>query len=271
MQFDNPVFILESPGAQDLPTKRSEANILEESLRLLNVPTISLRVLCSSDLATAARVFRQINPRILHVSGHGTTDGQSLCLTDGSVCGWSELLESFPFVHPDSYLVASACSSLRNDHLAGAFKACRSHAPSAVIGFYEPVTWAQASTASVILYQSLRVPAQHDIYAAMMAAYIAIGVDFAAYRRNTNGEITRLTGSALLHEFCLSLVRRDRKAFETLVTERGLLSPDWTQMWDQQDRLRKRLEKAMAAVDANPIASAAVRRAEMEAEEDEPE
>ena len=172
------VFIVESPGVDEVARGCAEAPIVTEMLKLIELPCISRRSESRVDLERDAKIYQQRRFDVLLFSAHGSPG--EIALTTGEVVPVDEVLRLFQ--GPSSTTVLfSSCEVMAGDAMAKAL--ARADSPDYVLGYETSVYWRSAALASVMLMNALAENQFSRMLSTLLAIYQCTGANVCGYMR----------------------------------------------------------------------------------------
>jgi hypothetical protein len=154
------VYIIESPSSLDLYTGRSEGQLIQQAVKLNQIPCVlrtvanrdSFNMALSIGLSDAMKAFVGLHP-VVHISAHGFDNG--IQFTNGEVIKWAELRQwLLPINKALNGLLLVCMSSCKG--YAGIRMAMEVHDNNypyfALIGNSEAPTWSETAVAFTTFY-----------------------------------------------------------------------------------------------------------------------
>jgi hypothetical protein len=177
------VFIVESPGVEEVAGGYGEAPIVTEMLKLIRLPCVSRRSESRVELERDAKIYQQRDFDVLLFSAHGSPG--EIALTTGEVIPVAELLSLFR--GPTSTTVLfSSCEVMAGDAIAKAL--ARPDAPDYVLGYDTTVYWSSAALASVMLINALATNQFSRMLSTLLAIYQCTQVNVCGYTRTVQSD-----------------------------------------------------------------------------------
>jgi|GEM_PF-2096303 len=177
------VFVVESPGVDEVAGGYAEAPIVTEMLKLIGMPCISRRTESRVELERDAKIYRQRRFDVLLFSAHGAPG--EIGLTTGEVIPVAELLSLFEGP-PSTTVLFSSCEVMAGDAIAKAL-ACPG-SPDYVLGYDTTVGWRSAALASVMLMNALAENQFSRMLSTLLAIHQCTGVSVCGYTRTTQSD-----------------------------------------------------------------------------------
>lgn len=199
MSGQEPIFIIESVGAQDLCSRRSEADGLERTLRLYNFPCTFHIAKTKEEFFTLLRVFFMSDCGILHLSCHG--NGSGIGLMDGSLVSWTELFSKLERVDRIYALHISSCNATETQKLSQLFSTSDNR-PVHIVGSPDSIAWSDAFVAWAIIYNNMRSVVDglaERLQRSLVAIKIATGANFSlTFWGHESGELVEWKANEVL-------------------------------------------------------------------------
>ena len=176
------VYIIETPSAVDLYQGRHEGTMLEQSLRLNQIPCAAHLAISSEAFGAAVKIglpeamkaFPNLVP-IIHISAHG--DSKGLVLSDSSRVDWHELKTLLQPVNKAlnrSLIVCMSCCEGYSGVQMAITLDQEDYPFFALVGNHKSPTWAETSVAFSTFYHLLNKG--HYVTEAVSAMNSAAGV-----------------------------------------------------------------------------------------------
>lgn len=172
------VFILESPGVNELASGYSEGPIVSEMLKLLSIPYVLRNIESRQDLEREGRIFQQRHFDVLLISAHG--ENGAIQLTDGEMVSVAELFRLFKPSNKTTVLFSS-CEVLGGDCWHEILQ--EDDVPDFVLGYETTIYWSSAALSSAMLLQALSTNQFASMLSALTSVYNCVGADVTGYVR----------------------------------------------------------------------------------------
>jgi len=172
------VFIVESPGVEEVADGYAEAPIVTEMLKLIGLPCISRRSESRGELERDAKIYGQRRFDALLFSAHGAPG--EIALTTGDVVPVEDLLSMFNGPASTTVLFSS-CEVMAGDRMAKAL--ARPGSPDYVLGYNTNVGWRSAALASVMLMNALAENQFSRMLSTLLAIHQCTGASVCGYTR----------------------------------------------------------------------------------------
>lgn len=172
------VFIVESPGVEEVAGGYAEAPIVTEMLKLIGLPCISRRSESRGELERDAKIYRQRRFDVLLFSAHGAPG--EIALTTGEVVPVEDLLSMFHGPASTTVLFSS-CDVMAGDRIVKAL--AHPGSPDYVLGYDTAVGWRSAALASVMLMNALAENQFSRMLSTLLAIHQCTGASICGYTR----------------------------------------------------------------------------------------
>lgn len=178
------VFVVESPGVDEVAGGFAEAPIVTEMLKLIGMPCVSRRTESRGELERDAMIYRQRRFDVLLFSAHGAPG--EIALTTGETIKVEDLLGLFQGPQSTTVLFSS-CEVMAGESMALALK--RPGSPDYVLGYDTSVYWQSAALASVMLMNALAANRFSRMLSTLLAIYQCTGANVCGYTRTFQSDV----------------------------------------------------------------------------------
>lgn len=177
------VFLVESPGIDEVADGYAEAPIVTEMVKLIGLPCVSRRSESRGELERDARIYQQRRFDVLLFSAHGAPG--EIALTTGEVIPVGELLNLFQGPASTTVLFSS-CEVLAGDAMSKAL--ARPNSPDHVLGYDTSIHWRSAALASVMLMNALAENEFGRMLSTLLAIYQCTQANICGYMRTVQSD-----------------------------------------------------------------------------------